>query len=284
MGFFDRFKKNPEESEPEARLENVPGMLNVKLLFDDKPTIDSQLILAELHKYYQKIDYPQDGKALLFFFPEIKAPFTNSSLPAQCSILVPNEKQEKAKIKEEAFQQNWHWPEAENKARSCQYEILVTDFMTRTLDYKTRFNLFTNFLISTTKATKPQLIYAVTAQKLIEPEASIKCWDGSEKDGLRTLINVRLYNINNGEAGDTLMDTVGLHQFGLPDFQIRFTDYDPGQIGGLLWNYAYYIFENGDVIEDGNTLAGLDDNSKWVCKRQISSVDPERIVIDIQLV
>jgi len=32
MGLFDHFKKKEEASEPEERLENVPEMLNVKLL------------------------------------------------------------------------------------------------------------------------------------------------------------------------------------------------------------------------------------------------------------
>lgn len=282
MGLFDRLKKKQKASEPEEQLENAPGLLNMKLLFEHKPNTDSQLILNELHKHYREVNHPQDGKSLLFFFPEIKVAFTDGLLPAQCSILLPDKTNSKAEIKEEAFQQNWHWQEAENVAHSCQHEILITDFMTRSLDYKTRFSLFMNFLTAVTKATKPQVVYAVTAQKLVEPKALIKDWDGEEKDGLKTLINVRLYNINNGEEGETLMDTVGLHQFGLPDFQIRFTSHDPSQIGGLLWNYAYYVFDNGDVIENGNTLAGLGNNSKWMCERQLSLVGPERIVVNVQ--
>jgi hypothetical protein len=282
MGLFDRFKKKEKAPKLQEQLGNVPEMLNVKLLFAEKPIIDPQLVLAELHKYYPSVEYPQDGKSLLFFFPEIEVQFTDGAVAAQCAIFLPDDKHENAEIKEEAYQQNWHWQEAEEVARSCRYEVLLTDFMTRTLDYKVRFKLFMNFVAAVTKAAQPQVVYAVTAQKLLEPKTFVKDWDSREKDDLSALINIRLYNISNGEAGDTIMDTVGLHQFGLSDFQIRFIDYNPSEIGGLLWSYAYYLFENGDIIENGNTLAGLGSGSKWICDRQISLVGPERVVLDIQ--
>lgn len=282
MGLFDRFKKKEKAPKPEEQLGNVPEMLNVKLLFVEKPIIDPQLVLAELREYYPSVEYPQDGKSLLFFFPEVEVQFTDGAVAAQCAIFLPDDKKENAEIKEEAYQQNWHWQEAEAVARSCRYEVLLTDFMTRTLDYKVRFKLFMSFVAAVTKATHPQVVYAVTAQKLLEPKTLVKDWDSREKEDLSSLVNVRLYNISNGKAGETVMDTVGLHQFGLPDFQIRFTDYNPSETGGLLWNYAYYIFESGDVIESGNTLAGLGSGSKWICDRQISLVGPERVVLDVQ--
>lgn len=282
MGLFDRLKKKEEASKPEERLGNVPEMLNIKLLFVDKPIIDPQLILAELRQYYSSVEHPQDGKSLLFFFPEIEVQFTDGAVAAQCAIFSPNDENENAEIKEEAYQQNWHWQEAEMVARSCRYEVLLTDFMTRTLDYKIRFKLFMNFVAAVTKATQPQVVYAVTTQKLLEPKTLVEDWNNRQREDLSTLVNIRLYNISNGKVGETIMDTVGLHQFGLPDFQIRFIDYNPSEIGGLLWNYAYYLFDNGDVIENGNTLAGLGSGSKWICDRQISLVGPERVVLDIQ--
>lgn len=282
MGLFDRFKKKGKEPEPEERLENVPAMLNVKLLFAEKPIIDPQLVLSKLREYYPSVEHPQDSKSLLFFFPEIEVQFTDGAVAAQCAIFLPDDKSENAEIKEEAYQQNWHWQEAEVVARSCRYEILLTDFMTRTLDYKVRFKLFMNFVAAVTKVTQPQVVYAVTAQKLLAPKTLVEDWDNREKEDLSLLVNVRLYNISNGKAGETIMDTVGLYLFGLPDFQIRFIDYNPGEIGGLLWNYAYYLFESGDIIENGNTLAGLGNNSKWICDRQISLVGPERVVLAVQ--
>ena len=96
------------------------------------------------------------------------------------------------------------------------------------------------------------------------------------------IANVRLFNISDSETEDILMDTVGLSLLGLPDLQLRFKGLNESEVARLLWNYAYYIFELGDVIESGNTILGLEPNSKWKCERQVSLTAPERYVINIQ--
>lgn len=281
MGLFDRFKKKEQVKETEERAENFPEMLNAKLLFFDKPTLNPNEILEELKLYFTNVDNPENGKVLLYFFPDIKIELKDATIPAQCTIFVPDETNSKAEISKEAFQQNWHWADANSTAEKCKYEILVSDFMTRTLDYKTRLDLFMNFLVAVTKATNPQVVYSVTSQKLIDPLHIVKSWDVQEKEILFGIVNVRLFNISNSDTKELLMDTVGLSLLGLPDFQLRFSDIDESEVERLLWNYAYYIFEHGDIIENGNTLLGLEPNSKWRCERQTSLTNPERIVINV---
>ncbi|WP_416437667.1 DUF4261 domain-containing protein [Phnomibacter sp. MR] len=285
MGLFDRFKKKEDKSivpATEERLENFPEMLTAKLLFFERPNLDADKILGELKLHFSSVDNPRNDKAFLYFFPDIQIQLQDSSIPAQCAIFLPNEDDSKPVIADDAFQQNWHWNEASDSAKSCKYEVLVSDFMTRTLDYKTRFNLFAYFLSAVTKATCPQVAYSLTSQKLVRPADVIDSMASKENRYLESFINVRLYNINNGDSGELLMDTVGLHVLGLPDVQIRFTNLNEGEIAGLLWNYAYYIFEQGNVIENGNTLVGLEPNSKWKCERQLSLATPERFVINVQ--
>lgn len=282
MGLFDRFKKKEKVQETEERLENFPEMLNAKLLFISKPTLDTDKILTELKHYFTKVDNPSNDKALLYFFPDIQVELKDATIPAQCSIFVPDEKNSKAEISEEAFQQNWHWKEANETAERCQYEVLITDFMTRTLNYKVRLDLFMNFLVAVTKATSPEVVYSINSQKLVDPSNLVKSWDGQEKVTLFGIANVRLYNSSNNDRKEILMDTTGLSSLGLPDFQFRFSGLNESAVAGLLWNYAYYIFEQGDIIETGNTLLGLEPNSKWRCERQLSLVRPERIVINVQ--
>ena len=281
MGIFDHFKKKEKIIETSERLENFPEMLNAKLLFSDKPILDTDKILAELKLYCANVYNTSSDKALLYFFPDIRVELKDGTISAQCTIFVPDTNS-KAEISAEAFQQNWHWTNANETARQCKYEILVSDFMTRALDYKTRLDLFMNFLVAVTKATNPQVIYSVSSQKLIEPASLIKNWDGQEKELLLGTANVRLFNISNSDTGDILMDTVGLSYLGLPDFQLRFSGLIESKVAELLWDYAYYIFEQGDIIESGNTLLGLEPNSKWKCERQISLAGPERVVINVQ--
>ncbi len=75
----------------------------------------------------------------------------------------------------------------------------------------------------------------------------------------------------------------GLHVFGLPDLQCHFRDRDPGEIAGLLYATALYVFDAGDVIADGNTISGLDGEGRYVCRRETSLLEPSRLVLDVDL-
>jgi Domain of unknown function (DUF4261) len=282
MGLFDRFRKKTEtaaDKEPEC-LRNYPEMLTVKLLFVDKPNLDAVKILEEAKNYFVSIENPSNEKALIFSFPELQIELADAKIPVQCLVVIPDEDYPDIEIPDVAFQQNWHWQEANETAKSCKYELIVTDFMTRTLEYKQRVSLFMNFLVAVTKATNPDVIYSVYGQKLIKPADLTNIWDKEEKQLLYCICNVRIYNLT--DANELLMDTIGLNSIGLPNFQIRFKGYAANEIANLLWNYAYYIYEKGDVIENGNTLEGIISGSKWKCERQVSLLDHERIVVNVQ--
>ena len=282
MGLFDRFKKKtkPTDDIEKEHLENFPEMLTVKLLFVDKPNLDADRIFEEVKRYFDNVENPSKENALIFSFPDFQVELADAKIPAQCLVAIPDEKYPDIEIPEVAFQQNWHWVEANDTTKSCKYELLVTDFMTRTLEYKQRLLLFMNFLVAVTKATSPQVVYSVYGQKLIKPLDLIEVWDKDEKPLLYGICNVRLYNLT--DINELLMDTVGLNSIGLPDFQIKFKGYEANEIAELLWNYVYYIYEQGDVIQNGNTLEGIVSGTKWKCERQLSLVDHERVVINVQ--
>ncbi len=287
MGLFDVFKKKskiiqPSESE---RLENFPEMLTVKLLFEKKPNLSAKDILKELQQYFDQVENNEDIgniKCLIFAFPNIRINLVAANIPAQCTVFIPNDDKLGIDIPEVALQQNWHWNEANENVKKCNYELLITDLMTRTLDYKERLNLYMNFLVAVTKATKPDVIYSVCGQKLIKPDQLLLNWDEESRRQLfYAICNVRLYNITGSGHRDILMDTVGLGALGLPDFQIRSSTFEANEIASLLWNYAYYIYEMGDIIETGNTLEGVQAGGKWKCERKVSPLQPERVIIDV---
>ncbi|MBH8558301.1 DUF4261 domain-containing protein [Hymenobacter negativus] len=281
MGFFDFGKKKKADAVPEEPLRNYPQLLTAKLLFAAKPTIDKNNIIESLAGAYPSVHSPDTESVAIFSFPSIEVEFKDGSIPAQWTIMQPNAGNENAEVAPEALQQNWHWAEAAENAEACNYEVLVSDFMSRTLDYKIRLQLFMDFLVATTHSLHPQVVYLVAIQKLIAPEDLIDAWTNPDQRTLHGLVNVRLFNISNGTDGEILMDTVGLHQLGLPDFQIRFAGLDESAVGQALWNYAYYVYEHGDIIADGNTIQGLTPQAKWQCERQIAAVAPERVVIHL---
>jgi len=280
MGLFDRFKKQQKE-EQTVSPGNVPEMLNAKLLFFDKPVLDADRILEEVKLKFSDVFRGGGDKALMYFFPGIQIQFTDGTVPAQMSIFVPNDESPEMELPEQAYQQNWNWPEAEAVAGKCKYEVLVTDFMATSLDHKTRVDLFTHFLVAAAKVANPQAIYSIHAQKLIEPKSFVEDWEGPDREILFSIVNVRLFNIANDEIRDLLMDTVGMSFLGLPDFQFRFSGHDEGRVAGLLLNYVKYIYDNGDIIASGNTISGFDQNEKYTCQRQVALAGPERIVINL---
>lgn len=97
---------------------------------------------------------------------------------------------------------------------------------------------------------------------------------------LAGVVNVRLFRIEN-DPGVTVMDTIGLHCLGLPDLQCHFRDLDPGAMARVLYDTAAYVFENGDVIEDGHTVAGVGGDEHWRCQHEDALVEPRREVLDI---
>jgi len=149
------------------------------------------------------------------------------------------------------------------------------------LEYKTRHRLYMEFLVAVIKHIRPDVICPMTAQKLLQPDLTVKVWEMGYVTNLVALINVRMFNITNSQEKYMVMDTVGLHALGLPDLQIRFADQDPDDVGALLYNFADYIFDNGDVIKDGNTIDGAVKGSRWECMHEPSLIQPSRWVINI---
>ncbi|WP_291146511.1 DUF4261 domain-containing protein [Flavobacterium sp. UBA7680] len=280
MKLFNFLKSKPANTK-EERLENYPEMLNCKLLFIDQPKVDADKILDELKKHFDNVENISQDKSYIFQFPEFKIELEDATLPAQCLIAVPDDNKFDVEIPDVAFQQNWHWSEANEIVEKCNYEILITDFMSRNLPHKERVNLYMTFLTAVTKVTQPNAIYSFHGEKIVDPVQLIENWESGQKPILDVLCNIRLYNISDSENNELIMDSVGLHSFGLPDFQIQFSGFEANDIANLLWNYVYYVFEYGDIIENGNTLEGIESGSKWKCQREISTLSPERVVINV---
>ena len=79
-----------------------------------------------------------------------------------------------------------------------------------------------------------------------------------------------------------LMDTRGLDEIGLHDLQVHFRDLDPNDVSKLLFSTAQYIFENGAVIDSGQTVAGTVADSQWGCQFENSLVEPKRELLDLK--
>ena len=78
-----------------------------------------------------------------------------------------------------------------------------------------------------------------------------------------------------------MMDTRGLDEIGLHDLQCHFRELDPSSVSQVLFNTALYIYQSGPVIKSGETVAGIEPDSKWMCQFEDSLLEPQRDVLDL---
>lgn len=121
-------------------------------------------------------------------------------------------------------------------------------------------------------------VWWTAAERLVEPKALAAA--ARAGDPLRVAVQVRLFHVEEGHPGELVMDTVGLEPLGLPDAQCHFVGLDPPAVAALLEETAHYLYAEGDVIADGDTVTGTDGNP-WPCRREAALVDPPRDVIDV---
>ena len=91
-------------------------------------------------------------------------------------------------------------------------------------------------------------------------------------------MNIRLFNVN---AEWTLMDTVGSNQLDMPDAEAIFhsESYDFGEVDNFLRNVSLYLLNNGEVIEDGDTMDGPG-GIRWQSRQSKNGIcDPPRQVL-----
>lgn len=284
MGLFDIFKKKSQETSTQQTQNelvlNQPELQFVSLFYENKPEIDKQQILDELKLSFKEVNTADDKSPLAFFFPEYMIALKDASIPAQGVIFELDQKPNLDKF-EKAFQQSWHWEHSKTAMEKCNFEVNLTDLMSRTLPHQARLEYFQKFICAVVRVTSPTVIYFRNSDKLLEPSDFLEVCDSEQSALLYGAMNIRMFNISNGGQGEILMDTIGLHAFGIPDFECRFIGYDPGEVAGVLQNVAYYVFDTGDNIRSNSTIQGIGKNPIWKTIYADSKVEPARLVVEI---
>lgn len=276
---FGKQKKTKEDTEtlPDC----FARTYGVEIYTDREPRIQTEELLEKIRNRCGDVELiTNNDKLILFTFKDYMIQYSDGKVPAQLAIMVTDKKVDMEKL-EMSFYQSWGWEDARDAVDKTLYTILVTDMMTSGLDYHTRLELFQKSLYSILEDTPCLAINWHLTQQIINPNQYISNNpDDKNYDVLMGALNVRLFNIE-GSDNEILMDTLGLGTLGLPDLQCHFKDLDVNGIANILYTYGDYIFQNGDVINDGETIQGLTANEKWKCQHEISMLEPKRVVIDI---
>ena len=202
-------------------------------------------------------------------------PLDDPDLPPLLSVVVPGSPLGVEGKTLPDVSQTWDWPEAGEAVGGCSASVLVTEMLADGRTAAERVSSLGRVVEALAGATEPAAIHWARSQRVSDPAT----FGAEDLDGV---INVRMVaDARDDEA--LAMDTLGLHVFDLPDVQCHFRGRPPGAIAELLFATAVYLFEHGDVIEDGNTISGTDGEGRYVCFREASLLDPARLVVDVDL-
>jgi len=265
---------------------NVPpgfaNSYNVQLLLERPQLLNRDALLKRLEMRCGPSKPMSSDKQdfLVFFHEKYRVKFKEGEVPVQSMISI-HDKPLETQALAPALQQTWDWEGAQAATQKHRASLMVSDLMGSGLPYKDRLRLFHNVVLSVMELVPCLAIVWSASDKLIEPSAYLDTKKPERYDPLFPAINVRLFRIQNRQEGEMVMDTLGLAALGVPDLQCHFTGLEPNAMARILYNSAYYLFENGDVINDGETIQGIQKTDRWRCQHEMALVNPEREVLDL---
>lgn len=257
----------------------------VELLYIKPPQIDKGALLERLRKYCGNVEplgLDEGSHLLAFVHLDHVVQYTDRAAPPQ-ALLFPSDTGKTPDLGhfEEALQQTWDWPGAREAVEQCRATLLVTDMMAGGLEYKTRLALFHGVVTAAVELTSPTAIHWQPSQRLVDPQEYLRARHSDSPDPVYPAVNVRFFNVQDRAPGEGLMDTMGLFALGLADVQCHFVGLEPNDVANVVGNTAYYLFDSGDVIEDGHTVRGIQPQEKWRCQHEDALAPPERVVLDL---
>jgi hypothetical protein len=262
------------------------SVYSAELLLEKLPPLDTDLFLPALRKHCGKAEFvggAEESKALLFSFPGHESEYADGNkMLAQTALILrpaPIEKEELLP----AIQQSWLWQDCETAVTKHTSILFITDMFADLLDRKERLALFKNVVRAVLEVV-PTLALKWTASQQLVPPAMYLEKDDARDDLLFPAVNVRMFKVKTGDAIELVMDTIGLEIFGLPDFQCQYQGLEPQEVAAALYDAAYYVFENGDVIKDGETIQGLVAEENWLCQESQALAAPNRRVFGLNMV
>ncbi|MBS0656808.1 MAG: DUF4261 domain-containing protein [Verrucomicrobia bacterium] len=258
--------------------------LIVQLLYDEPPQLRIEELTELVDRYCGRTDpdyRPEPGADhAQYFMLDAMVETSEGALPSQLCVSIGEGP--RPEHLDAGLAQTWDWPEAESVVRGCSHMLVANDLMAAGLDHKVRSAQFRAFLRAIHELAPCRAMHFIHAEKMVDPNLFAANQDGQLGEQLYGSINVRFYRVSSGgEEGDCLMDTRGLTVLGLPDLQCHYRDLDFGAVARALFGTAFYMYDVGDVIQDGDTIAGIEETDRWVCRREMSLSGPERTVLDI---
>ena len=227
-----------------------------------------------------------DGKMASFAARDYMTRYAGEEVPVQLTVLAC------APFHGEnigAFERSQMWDCYQDRERilsECHYHVLALDMLAAGLIPRLRAELDMQFLEALIELFPScEAIYFQNCGKLfLASEVREDTHSGTDRY-VRFGVNVRFFYVDGTE--DMVVDTVGMSTLFLPDLQYHFHSLSPNLVIRHAYAMALYVLESDRPVENGTPVSGMDDEEEnpeqdWVCRYELSLIQPSREVIDIR--
>ena len=266
------------------------GLFFVELLMPelcDMP--DRDTMVDVFTKHLGSVDCFSYGTESAGFAPQnYKVHYEDNDADISPTLMVTNcEKIDKPVLDDFERSQVWDCPNVDELLDECQYRVFATDMLASGLEPKARADMLVKYVDALLELYPScKAVVFGPSRKFLSRETIENHPDKNVTRFIYYAVNVRYFSIQGTD--DMMVDTLGMSTLFYPDLQYHFHGMNPDEIVNHAYSVLYYIFEHDNPIDDGQTIAGLENGDmnpdiKWKVQYEDSLIQPVRTVIDINM-
>ena len=266
------------------------GLFFVELLMPAQCDMPDRDTMVEVFtKHLGPVDCFSYGAESAGFAPQnYKVHYEDNDADVPPTLMVTNcEKIDKPVLDDFERSQVWDCPNVDELLDECQYRVFATDMLASGLEPKERADMLVKYVDALLELYPScKAVVFGPARKLLSRETIENHPDKNVTRFIYYAVNVRYFSIQGTD--DMMVDTLGMSTLFYPDLQYHFHGMNPDEIVNHAYSVLYYIFEHDNPIDDGQTIAGLENGDmnpdiKWAVQYEDSLIQPVRTVIDINM-
>ena len=266
------------------------GLFFVELLMPKQCDMPSRDTMVEVFtKHLGPVDCFSYGSESAGFAPQnYKVHYEDNDADISPTLMVTNcEKIDKPVLDDFERSQVCDCPNVDELLDECQYRVFATDMLASGLEPNERADMLVKYVDALLELYPScKAVVFGPSRKFLSRETIENHPDKEVTRFIYYAVNVRYFSIQGTD--DMMVDTLGMSTLFYPDVQYHFHGMNPDDIVHHAYSVLYYIFEYDNIIDDGQTIAGLENGDmnpdiKWKVQYEDSLIQPVRTVIDINM-
>lgn len=266
------------------------GLFFIELLMPEHCDMPARDTMVDVFtKHLGSVDCFSYGAESAGLAPQnYKVHYEDNDADISPTLMVTNcEKIDKPVLDDFERSQVWDCPNVDELLDECQYRVFATDMLASGLESKERADMLVKYVDALLELYPScKAVVFGPSRKFLSRETIENHPDKNVTRFIYYAVNVRYFSIQGTD--DMMVDTLGMSTLFYPDLQYHFHGMNPDDIVNHAYSVLYYIFEHDNPIDDGQTIAGLENGDmnpdiKWKVQYEDSLIQPVRTVIDINM-